>query len=201
MHFTTHDQLLLLALLAVLAALLVAAPIVRVPYPILLVLGGLALGFMPGIPSIQLPPDLVLVAVLPPLLYSSAYFTSLRDLRANTRPIGLLAVGLVLATTFTVAAVAHWAIDGFSWSAAFVLGAVVSPTDTLAATKIARRLGVPRRIITVIEGESLVNDGTALVLYKVAVTAVVAGTFSVWEAGLRFVWSVAGGVAIGLVIG
>jgi CPA1 family monovalent cation:H+ antiporter len=201
MHFTTHDQLLLLALLAVLAALLVAAPIVRVPYPILLVLGGLALGFMPGIPSIQLPPDLVLVAVLPPLLYSSAYFTSLRDLRANTRPIGLLAVGLVLATTFTVAAVAHWAIDGFSWSAAFVLGAVVSPTDTLAATKIARRLGVPRRIITVIEGESLVNDGTALVLYKVAVTAVVAGTFSVWEAGLRFVWSVAGGVAIGLVVG
>src|SRR5919201_5863772 len=201
MHFTTHDQLLLLALLAVLAALLVAAPIVRVPYPILLVLGGLALGFMPGIPSIQLPRDLVLGAVLPPLLYSSAYFTSLRDLRANARPIGLLAIGLVVATTFAVAAVAHWAIDGFSWSAAFVLGAVVSPTDPLAATKIARRLGVPRRIVAVIEGESLVNDGTALVLYKVAVTAVVAGTFSVWDASLRFVWSIVGGVAIGFVVG
>src|SRR5919198_5006123 len=177
MSFGTHDQLVLLALLIAITALLVAAPVVRIPYPMLLVLGGLALGFMPGIPSIQLPPDLVLVAVLPPLLYSSAFFTSLRDLRTNARPIGLLAVGLVVATTVAVAAVAHWAIDGFSWSAAFVLGAVVSPTDPLATTKIARRLGVPRRIVAVIEGESLVNDGTALVLYKVAVTAVVAGTF------------------------
>jgi monovalent cation/hydrogen antiporter len=199
--FTTHDQLVLLALLVAVAALLVAAPIVRVPYPIFLVLGGLALGFVPGIPSIQLPPDLVLVAVLPPLLYSSAFFTSLRDLRANARPIGMLAIGLVVATTFAVAAVAHWAIDDFSWGAAFVLGAVVSPTDPLAATKIAHRLGVPRRIVAVIEGESLVNDGTALVIYKVAVTAVVAGSFSIWDAGLRFVWSVAGGVAIGLVVG
>src|SRR5213080_1786471 len=121
---------------------------------------------MPGIPSIALAPDVVLVAVLPPLLYSSAYFTSLRDLRANARAIGLLSVGLVVATTFAVAAVAHAAIDGFSWSAAFVLGAVVSPTDPLASTNIARRLGVPRRIVAVIEGESLVNDGTALVLYK-----------------------------------
>jgi CPA1 family monovalent cation:H+ antiporter len=201
MDFGTHDQLVLLALLVALASLLVLAPILRVPYPILLVLGGLALGFMPGIPALQLPPDVVLVAVLPPLLYSSAYFTSLRDLRANARPLGLLSIGLVVATTFAVAAVAHWAIDGFSWSAAFVLGAVVSPTDPLAATKIAHRLGVPRRVVALIEGESLINDGTALVIYKVAVTAVVAGTFSIWDAGLRFVWSVTGGVGIGLVVG
>jgi monovalent cation/hydrogen antiporter len=199
--FTTHHQLVLLALLVAMAALLVTAPIVRVPYPIFLVLGGLALGFVPGIPSIELPPDVVLVAVLPPLLYSSAFFTSLRDLRENARPIGLLAIGLVVATTLTVAAVAHWAIDGFSWSAAFVLGAVVSPTDPLAATKIAHRLGVPRRVVALIEGESLVNDGTALVVYKVGVTAVVAGTFSIWDASLRFVWSVVGGIAIGLVVG
>jgi Na+/H+ antiporter len=200
-HFDTHDQLVLLALLAVMAALLIAAPAARIPFPVFLVLGGLALGFVPGMPEIQLPPDVVLVAVLPPLLYISAYNTSLRDLRQNARSIGLLAIGLVIATTCAVAAVAHSAIDGFSWSSAFVLGAVVSPTDPLAATKIAHRLGVPRRVIAVIEGESLVNDGTALVLYKVAVAAVVAGTFSIWDAGLRFAWNVVGGIAIGLVIG
>jgi len=156
---------------------------------------------VPGIPSLQLPPDVVLVAVLPPLLYSSAYYTSLRDLRQNARPISLLAIGLVVATTFAVAVVAHSMIDSFSWSAAFVLGAVVSPTDPLAATKIAHRLGVPRRVVAIIEGESLVNDGTALVLYKVAVTAVVAGTFSMWDTSLRFLWSIVGGIGIGLVIG
>src|SRR5205807_6927585 len=147
MHFGTHEQLVLLALLVALAGLLIAAPMLRIPYPIFLVLGGLALGFVPGVPSLQLPPAVVLVAVLPPLLYSSAFFTSLRDLRANARSIGLLSIGLVVATTCAVAAVAHSAIDHFSWSAAFVLGAVVSPTDALAATQIAQRLGVPRRVI------------------------------------------------------
>ena len=201
MHFGTHEQLILLALLLALAAMLIVSPIVRVPYPILLVLAGLAVSFIPGMPTLQLPPDVVLVAVLPPLLYYSAYSTSLRDLRQNARPISLLAIGLVIATTCAVAVVAHELIDNFSWSAAFVLGAVVSPTDPLAATKITRRLGVPRRIVAVIEGESLVNDGSALVLYRVAVTAVVAGTFSVWDAGLKFLWSVTGGIGIGLVVG
>jgi monovalent cation/hydrogen antiporter len=199
--FGAHEELVLLALLVAVAALLLVAPIARIPYPIFLVLGGLALGFIPGVPDLRLAPDVVLVAVLPPLLYSSAFFTSLRDLRQKARPIGLLAIGLVVVTTVTVAAVAHSAIDGFSWKAAFVLGAVVSPTDPLAATSIARRLGVPRRVIAVIEGESLVNDGTALVLWKVAVGAVVAGSFSAWELGLEFVWSLVGGVAIGLVVG
>ena len=201
MHFGTHDQLIVLALLVTLMALLIAAPIARIPYPIFLVLGGLALGFVPGIPKIELPPDVVLVAVLPPLLYSSTFFTSLRDLRQNRRAIGFLAIGLVMATTVVVAVVAHELIDGFSWGAAFVLGAVVSPTDAIAATQIAERLGVPRRIIAIIEGESLVNDGTALVLYKVAVVAVVTGTFSIWGAGLRLLWSIVGGVAIGIVVG
>jgi monovalent cation/hydrogen antiporter len=196
-----HDDLVLLGLLVAMAALLLAAPAARVPYPIFLVLGGLALSFVPGIPDLRLPPDVVLVAVLPPLLYLSAFFTSLRDLRQKAAPISLLAVGLVVITTVTVAAVAHWWIDGFSWQAAFVLGAVVSPTDPIAATSIASRLGVPRRVIAVIEGESLVNDGTALVLLKVAVGAVVAGSFSTTDLGLRFVWSVVGGVGIGLVVG
>jgi Na+/H+ antiporter len=201
MHFGTHEQFVLLALLLAIAALLIAAPVLRVPYPILLVLGGLALGFIPGIPTLRLPPDVVLIAVLPPLLYSSAFFTSLRDLRLKARPIGLLAIGLVLTTMTTVALVAHAAVDSMSWSAAFVLGAVVSPTDPIAATAIMRRLGVPRRIVTVVEGESLVNDGTALVLYRVAIAAAVTGTFSFWDASWRFVWSVAGGIAIGLVVG
>ena len=200
MHFGVHEQLLLVGLLLAVAAMLVTAPLLRIPYPIFLVLGGLALGFMPGIPTLQLPPDVVLIAVLPPLLYASAFFTSLRDLRANARPIGMLAIGLVIATMTVVAMVAHAAIDSMSWSAAFVLGAIVSPTDPIAATAIMRRLGVPRRIVTVVEGEALVNDGTALVLYRVAITAAVSGAFSFWNASWHFVWSVVGGVGIGLVV-
>ena len=201
MDFGVHEQLILMGLLIAVAALLVAAPILHVPYPIFLVLGGLALGFVPGVPTIELPPDVVLIAVLPPLLYSSAFFTSLRELRANMRPIGALAIGLVVLTTCAVAVVAHMWVDDMSWAAAFVLGAAVAPTDPIAATAIMRRLGVPRRIVTVVEGESLVNDGTALVLYRAAVVAAVSGAFSLWDASWRFVWSIVGGVAIGLVVG
>lgn len=201
MHFGVHEQLILMGLLLALAALLVAAPALHVPYPIFLVLGGLALGFVPGMPSLQLPPDIVLIAVLPPLLYSAAFFTSLRDLRTNVRPISVLSVGLVIATMTIVAMVAHRWVHGMSWSAAFLLGAVVSPTDPIAASAVMRRFGVPRRIVAIVEGEALVNDGTALVLYRVAVTAAVTGSFSYWDASWRFVWSVAGGVAIGLVVG
>jgi CPA1 family monovalent cation:H+ antiporter len=143
----------------------------------------------------------VLVAILPPLLYASAFFTSLRDLRRNARPLALLAIGLVLATMLAVAAVAHAVIPGTSWPVAFVLGAVVAPTDAVAATAIARRLGLPRRLLTLIEGESLVNDATALVAYGFAVTAVLTGTFSLWHAGWRFVVDVVGGIAIGLAVG
>ena len=201
MDFGTHEQLVLLALLIAIAALLVAAPALRIPYPILLVLGGLVLGFTPGIPDLELPPELVLVAILPPLLYAAAFFTSLRELRQNLRSISILAIGLVLATMCAVAVVAHAAIEGMSWSAAFVLGAVVSPTDPIAATAIMRRFGVPRRVVAIVEGEALVNDGSALVLYRVAVTAAVTGAFSFWDASWRLLWSIAGGIAIGLVVG
>src|SRR5438046_6674020 len=200
MHFGVHEQLILMTLLLAIAALLVVAPILRIPYPIFLVLGGLALGFVPGVPSLALPPDVVLIAVLPPLLYSSAFFTSLRDLRANAVAIGMLAIPLVIVTMTVVAVVAHQWIDSMSWSAAFVLGAIVSPTDPIAATAIMRRLGVPRRVVTVVEGEALVNDGTALVLYRVAVTAAVSGAFSFWNASWHFLWSVVGGVGIGIVV-
>jgi Na+/H+ antiporter len=199
-QFGTHEQLqLLLLLLAGLGLLLLSQPL-RIPYPILLVVGGLLLGFLPGVPNLELPPDVVLIGVLPPLLYSAAFNTGLRELKENLRPISFLAVGLVAMTTLTVAVAAHYAI-GLSWAAAFVLGAVVSPTDPLAATSIGRRYGVPRRALAVIEGESLVNDGTALVLFKFAVAAAVAGTFSLMNATLDFVWTVAGGIGVGLLIG
>jgi monovalent cation/hydrogen antiporter len=198
-----HDRelLQLLGLLTAGGAFLFFASRTRIPYPILLVLGGLGLSMVPGLPDFELPPEIVLIGFLPPLLYIGAFFTPLRDLRANVRPIGLLAIGLVGATTLVVGVVAHSLIDDLPWSAAFVLGAVVSPTDPIAATSIARRLGVPRRLVTVIEGESLVNDATALVLYRVAVAAVLTGSFSLWEAGGRLILNAAAGIAIGLAVG
>jgi monovalent cation/hydrogen antiporter len=192
---------LLLALMVAVAGLSVLARLVRVPYPILLVIGGLVLGFVPGMPEVELPPELVLVVFLPPLLYWAGFFSSPRDLRADARAISLAAVGLVLVTMVAVAAVAHALVEDMSWPAAFALGAIVSPTDPLAATAIGRRLGVPRRIITLLEGESLVNDATALVAYRIAVAAAVSGGFVVWQAGLRFVVTAAGGVAVGLLAG
>jgi CPA1 family monovalent cation:H+ antiporter len=200
-HFTAHDELQLLIMLAALAAMLVIAAVWRLPAALLFVTGGLVLGFVPGLPHFQLAPDIVLVAILPPLLYSAAFFTGLRDLRANLRPITLLSVGLVAATTCAVALVAHAAISGLSWATAFTLGAIVSPTDALAATEIIRRVGAPRRIVAIIEGESLVNDGLALVLYKTAVAAAVAGSFSLWNASWHLVVNVIGGIAVGLAVG
>ena len=196
-----EPELLLLVLMVAVGGLSVLAGAVRVPYPIVLVLGGLVLGFVPGAPRAELQPELVLVLFLPPLLYQAAFFASPRDLRADARVITLLAVGLVLATMSAVAVAAHALVGGLGWAAAFALGAIVSPTDPLAASAITRRLGVPRRLVTVLEGESLVNDASALVAYRLAVGAVVAGSFTLWQAGLRFVAGAVGGVAIGLVVG
>jgi monovalent cation/hydrogen antiporter len=199
--FSTADSLVLVGLLAAAAALLALAELIRIPYPIPLVLGGLVLGFVPGMPRIELPPDIVLVAVLPPLLYGAAFFSPLRELRTNAKPIGLLAIGLVLTTTVAVAAVAHAAIPGLDWPTAFVLGAIVSPTDPTAATAIAQRLGLSRRLVALVEGESLVNDGTALVAYRFAVAAVVTGSFSLAAASGRFVLNIVGGILVGLAVG
>lgn len=191
---------LILGLLVAVAALATLAARLKIPYPIFLVVGGSLLGFVPGLPRIELDPEMVFLIFLPPLLYVSALFTSWRDFRANIRPISLLAVGLVLITTVIVAVIAHFLV-GLPWAAAFVLGAIVSPTDAIAATTVARRLGVPRRIVTVLEGESLVNDATGIVAYRIAVAAVVTGAFSFLEASLQFVVGAAGGVAFGLATG
>jgi CPA1 family monovalent cation:H+ antiporter len=196
-----HFGEVLLGLMVAVAALSAVARTVGVPYPIFLVVGGLVLGFVPGAPEVELDPDLVLVLFLPPLLYSAAFFSNLRDLRANLRPISLAAIGLVVLTTCVVAVVAHALIDGLPWAAAFALGAVVAPTDPLAATEIVSRLGAPRRLTTVIEGESLINDGTALTIYRFAVAAALGGTFSLLDATLEFLVDSAGGIAVGLAVG
>jgi CPA1 family monovalent cation:H+ antiporter len=200
MTLSAHNALMLVAILAAAVALLALAPTFRIPYPILLVLGGSALALIPGLPHVTLNPELVLVGILPPLLYAAAYFTSLREFAANLRSIGLLAVGLVMVTTVSVAVGAH-ELTGIGWAPAFVLGAIVSPTDPTAATAIARRLGVPRRLVVVIEGESLVNDGTALVIYRYAVLAAVSGSFSFGHAAASFGAGVVGGILLGLAVG
>jgi len=193
--------ILVLGLLVAVVALAIIAPRLHIPYPILLVLGGLLLGFVPGLPRFTLDPDVVFLLFLPLLLSSSAWQTSWRDFHANLRPISLLAFGMVLLTTIVVAVVVHVLIPGLPWAVAFVLGAIVSPTDAVAATAIAQRLGIPQRIVTILEGESLVNDATGLVAYRFAVAAVVTGVFSLGEASLQFVVVSVGGIALGLVAG
>ena len=179
-------EILIAGLLVAVAGLSALARHLSIPYPIVLVIGGAAFGFIPGMPEIRLDPDVVLVVFLPPLLYGAAFFANLGDIRANLRSNTLSAVGLVLVTMVVVAVVAHALIPGMPWGAAFALGAIVSPTDPLAGAAIMRRLGVPRRLVSSVEGEGLFNDATALVAYRVAVVAVVDGSFSLGDAVLRF---------------
>ncbi len=173
----------------------------EVPAPVFLVLAGLGVSFVPGLPEVILQPDIVFYVFLPPLLYAAAFFTSPRELRANWVPISLLAIGLVLATLFAVAGATALLIGSLGWAAAFGLGAIVAPTDPVSATGVLGRLGAPRRLRTILEGESLVNDGVALVVYRLAVAAAVGGGFSVLHGTIRFVEIAAGGVAIGIAIG
>ena len=195
-----HELELVLGLLVGVTVLATLARRIGIPYPILLVLGGLVLSFAPGLTHVELDPEIVFLVFLPPLLFSAGALSSVRDLRANLRPIALLAVGLVLFTLAGVAAVAQALIPGLGWAAACVLGAIVSPPDAVAATAVAQRLGLPRRVVTILEGESLLNDATALVAYRLAVAAVVTGTFSAGEAIPRFFYPAIGGTVIGLAI-
>jgi CPA1 family monovalent cation:H+ antiporter len=190
----------LLVELIVIAVLFEIARRLGLPYPALFVLGGLVLGFIPAIPHITLQPDLVLLVFLPPLLFGAAVETPLRDLRANIWPITRLSIGLVLITTVVVAAVAQALVPGLGWAAAFALGAIVAPTDALAATTVFRRLGVPRIITTLVEGEALFNDASALILYGAAVAAVTS-PFVPTDALGNFVIASIGGISIGYLVG
>jgi Na+/H+ antiporter len=194
-------EVLIAGLLVAVVGLSALARRLSVPYPIVLVIGGAALGFFPGLPAIKLDPEVVLVVFLPPLLYGASIYADVNDFRANVRGLTLNSLALVLVTMSAVAWAAHALIRGLPWEAAFVLGAIVSPTDPLAAATIMRQLDAPRRLVSSIEGEGLFNDATALVAYRVAVAAVVAGSFSLADAGLKFVLGAVGGLAIGIAVG
>jgi monovalent cation/hydrogen antiporter len=190
-----------IGLLVAVAFLAFVARRMHVPYPIVLVLGGLAIALVPRLPHVQLEQDTVFLVFLPPLIYGAGWFTSLRDFRANLRAIALLAVGLVFFTVVCIAVIGHTLQPLLlPWAAAFALGAIVAPTDAVAATAIFSRLGAPRRVVTVLEGESLLNDASGLIAFSFAVTAASTGYFSIADAGREFVVSGAGGVAIGLAI-
>ncbi|MEV5312174.1 Na+/H+ antiporter [Streptomyces sp. NPDC052610] len=196
------DQLALLFVL--LLGAVVSVPVgdrLGLPSPVLMTLLGVALALLPFVPNVEVPPDLILPLLLPPLLYAAVRRTSWRQFTANKRPIFLLAVALVFVTMFCVAGVAHAIVPGLPIAAALALGALVAPPDPVAATAVAGQLGLPRRLVSILEGEGLFNDVTAIVLYHVAIAAVVSGTFSPWGAGLDLVLSAVVAVAVGLVLG
>ena len=199
-----HDMAtfeILLGLLAACVLLALAARWLHVPLAVMLVLGGMVLAFVPGLPAIELEPQLALALFLPPLLQMSAYRTDWPAFRSNLRPILLLAVGAVLFTSLVVAATARLLLPDLPWAAAIALGAIVSPPDAVAATSVLRNFSIPKRLVTVLEGESLLNDASSLVLYRFAVVAATTGTASLGEATVQFVLSAAGGVVIGWLVG
>jgi Na+/H+ antiporter len=192
---------LILGLLIAVAALVTLARRLGITYPLFLVIGGLVLGLVPGVPRIDVDPDVIFLIVLPPLLYIAAYFTPVRSLRANLGTISSLAVGLVIASACAVAAAAHALIPGIPWSVAFALGAIVAPPDAIAATAITARLAVPRQIVTILEGESLLNDATALTIYSIALAVAAGRAFSAATTVVTFAGAMLGGCAIGLAVG
>src|SRR4030095_9490059 len=196
-----EDFKIVVFLMAILISLTAIVNKKRFPFPILLVAAGLVIGFVPQLPDLALDPDVVFIIILPPLLYDAASKTSWHEFRTAIRPISALAITLVFFTTVAVAITAHYLIPGFSWPLAFVLGAVVSPPDAVAASGIIKGLGLNKKVITILEGESLVNDASALIAYRFAVMAVTTGSFVLWKAGLEFLLVAGVGILIGIVIG
>jgi Na+/H+ antiporter len=195
----TKTEFILLCLVAV-GLLVLAARKVRIPYPILLTVGGVVLALIPGVPRLLLEPDLIFDLFLPPLLYPPAVYTTWRDFRANLRPILFLAIGLVLATMTATAFLFHW-LTGLPLAVGFVFGAIISPPDAVAALSVTQHLRVPRKIIVILEGESLANDATSFISFRFAVAAVMTGSFSLAEAGTRFLFVAGGGICVGMVVG
>ncbi|MBY0426284.1 MAG: sodium:proton antiporter, partial [Cytophagales bacterium] len=185
-------------LLFVITLLAIVADKVHMPFPILLVIVGILASLVPGLPIIELSPEVVFLVFLPPLLYGAAWGTSWHDFKKAKRSITLLAVGCVLFTTTAVAVAAHYLIPGFSWPLSFLLGAIISPPDAVAATSVISKLGISKRVVTILEGESLVNDASGLIAYKYAMAAVITGNFVLMDASIQFVWVSIGGIGIGL---
>jgi monovalent cation/hydrogen antiporter len=196
-----HNISVIITLLAIVTVLAQFADKIKIPYPVLLVFAGIAVGLIPGLPSVSLNPDVIFLIFLPPVLFASAWTTSWPDFKAAARPITLLSTGLVLFTTTMVAVVAHYFIPHFGWPESFVLGAIVSPPDAVAAAAATKGLGLPRRVITILEGESLVNDATGLIAYRYAIITAATGNFIFWLAGVNFFYVAGGGIIVGLAIG
>src|SRR6478672_10511942 len=190
----------LLFMLAVLAAAAVIAERLKTAPSIVLVVAGIGMALIPGLPPVDLAPEVVLLVILPPLIYSAGVSMSWREFRFNLRPIILLAFGCVVFTTCAVAAAIHYLL-GWQWGVAFVLGAIVAPPDVVAPLAIARRLGLPRRLLVVLEGEGLANDATALILYRFAVLSISTGAFSMTKAGGAFILIVLGEIFFGIGVG
>lgn len=188
-------------LLAVLISLSALGERVKIPQPILLVVAGLVIGFIPFLPDLELDPDIIFLIFLPPLLFDAAAQTSWHDFKADIRPISALAVSLVFFTIGAVAVTAHYLVPHFGWPLAFLLGAIISPTDAVAASSIIKGLNLNRRVMTIIEGESLVNDASALIAYRHALTAVLTGNFIFWQVGLQFLIVACGGILVGIIVG
>ncbi|MEI9913178.1 MAG: Na+/H+ antiporter [Bacteroidota bacterium] len=188
-------------ILAVLISLSALIEKIKIPNPIFLVVAGFIIGFIPVLPDLVLDPDIVFLVFLPPLLYDAAFRTSWHDFKADIRPISALGISLVFFTTLAVAITAHYFIPAFTWPLAFLLGAIISPPDAVAATSIIKGLGLNKRVITILEGESLVNDASALIAYRYALAAVTTGSFIFWQAGLQFLFVAGGGILIGIVVG
>jgi monovalent cation/hydrogen antiporter len=196
-----HVFQLILGAMAVALLLPIATRRLPIPPAAALVLGGVLLAAIPRVPVIAIDPDLVMTLFLPPLLMASAFFTVWRDFRANLRPILLLAIGAVTFTTFLVGCAARWAMPVLPWGACFALGAIVSPPDAVAAKAVLHTLPLPRRVVTILEGESLVNDASGLLLYRFAVAAALTGAFHPAQAAMSFIWLSAGGIAFGIAAG
>lgn len=195
-----NDIEVLIVLVSVAAVLVRLADLIAIPYPIVLVLGGIGIGALPGGPVVELDPEVVFLVFLPPLLQSAGYYAAPQELRAEAGPLGALVIGLTLATMVAVAFVAQAVVPGLGWTEALVLGAIVAPTDPVAAIATFDRVGVSDRVALLVEGESMLNDATALVAYRVALAAVLTGAFSAGEAALELLVAVAGGIALGFAI-
>jgi len=191
---------IVLIILAIMIGLSAIADKVKLPYPVLLIMAGIAVGFLPFLPDIELDPDIVFLIFLPPLLYDAAFNISFNEFKTNINTIGTLSVTLVFITASGIAVIAHYLIPGMTWPLSFVLGAILSATDAVAAMSITKGLGLPHKTITIIEGESLVNDASALVAYQFAAAAVTGTAFVIWRASLHFVILMAGGILVGIVM-
>ncbi|MFO0814993.1 MAG: Na+/H+ antiporter [Gemmatales bacterium] len=191
----------ILGLLTVVTLLALLAPRLRIPIPTCMVLGGLAISLIPGLPEVDMPPELVFLVFLPPLLYAAAWQMPWQDFKRNLRPILQLAIGLVLITALGVAVTIKWMVPEMSWAFAFALGGILGPPDAVAATSVTRGLGVPQRLVTILEGESLVNDATGLVIYKLGIAAAITGTFVFLDAVGLFLMTAIGGVIVGYLLG